>query len=158
MVADSGITCPACESSRIKVYESRPGDGVVIRRRKCLACETRFATEERATHIIRMMDSLTTNRGRPEAFPSDGHMRVLKAVASSASNPRQIALVTGISETQCRRLVSRLIQGKMLSAILGSLVEDAHPLTTILDITAQGAALLARSSPPPKCDDENLIR
>lgn len=88
------------------------------------------------------MNSLTTKLGRPEEFPSDGHVRVLRSIISGASNRSQISIATGISKTQCIRLVDRLIQAKMLSVILGGLVEDAHPLTAALDITEQGRCLL----------------
>jgi len=152
-MADKGITCPACEGAKTKVYDSRPGKDFVIRRRACLDCKTRFGTEERTTHIIRMMDSFTSTKGRPETFPSDGHIRALRAIASGASNRNQVALMTGISRQQVGRLVDRLVKAKLVDNIFGAYLEDAHPLTTVVQITSDGAAFLARSSRPIKCDD-----
>lgn len=150
---NDGILCPACGSARHKVHDSRAATESIIRRRTCLACETRFATEERVTHIIRMMDSITQARGRPEGFPTNSHIRVLLAIAAGASNKNQIALATNISATQVKRIVNRLVRAKMVSTILGSHVEDAHPLTTILDIAPAGAAFLAQSPRPKTCED-----
>lgn len=150
-----GILCPACESKSTKVYESRRGDAAVVRRRQCLECDTRFATEERVTHMIRLMDSHTVKRGREETFPSDLHIIALRAIASGAENRNQIALATGISKEHVKRVIGRLAQAKFVEQIHGALLDgDVHPLTTVVQITPGGAAFLARSSPPHKCDDE----
>ena len=43
---DQGICCPKCGSDYTKVKDSRPFFGTVKRRRVCLACGSRFTTEE----------------------------------------------------------------------------------------------------------------
>lgn len=41
-----GIRCPNCGSGRIQVKDSRPHTDGIRRRRRCMACEHRFATIE----------------------------------------------------------------------------------------------------------------
>lgn len=106
--------------------------------------------------MIRLMDSDTVSRGRRESFPSDLHILALRAIASGAENRRQVALALGVSPSgaEAGRLVDRLVKGRLVEEIFGAYVEGAHPLTTVVQITPEGAAFLARSSPPPKCDDD----
>ena len=40
------MDCPKCQSPSTKVYDSRPMDNGQRRRRKCLACNHRFTTNE----------------------------------------------------------------------------------------------------------------
>lgn len=42
----SGIVCPECGSTQNVVLDSRPADGRVRRRRKCVRCSGRFTTHE----------------------------------------------------------------------------------------------------------------
>lgn len=149
-----GIVCPACDSKNTKVYESRRGDNAVVRRRQCLECDTRFATEERVTHMIRLMDSFTVKRGREETFPSDLHILALRSIASGADNRSQVALAIGVTKQHSKRLVDRLVKAKLVDNIFGSAIEGQHPLTTVVQITPEGASFLARSSPPKRCDDD----
>lgn len=152
-----GILCPACESKNTKVYDSRPTDEAITRRRECLDCQTRFATEERVDRMIRLMDSVTVKRGREESFPSDLHIIALRAIASGAGNRNQVSMATGISKQHVKRLVDRLVKARFVEEILGAYLdgdEGVHPLTTVVQITSDGAAFLTKSGPPKKCDDD----
>ena len=44
------MTCPVC-GGRTIVYDSRPTDDIINRRRKCIDCEYRFSTVEVETDI-----------------------------------------------------------------------------------------------------------
>ena len=45
--ADYGrIACPNCGSTQSKVYDSRPHEGRVWRKRKCIKCDVRYVTQE----------------------------------------------------------------------------------------------------------------
>lgn len=41
-----GIQCPKCQSARMDVIDTRPGDECTVRRRKCRGCGHRFTTVE----------------------------------------------------------------------------------------------------------------
>lgn len=38
--------CPSCNSRKNQVYDSRPHDGTIKRRRRCLSCDERWSTFE----------------------------------------------------------------------------------------------------------------
>lgn len=41
-----GIQCPKCQSARMSVIDTRPGDESTVRRRECRGCGHRFTTVE----------------------------------------------------------------------------------------------------------------
>lgn len=45
-MGDSGIGCPICGHEESSVADSRPSDGYIRRRRKCLKCGGRYTTRE----------------------------------------------------------------------------------------------------------------
>lgn len=50
---NTGFTCPKCEVGKTAVRDSRQdGDGYVVRRRECRACDYRFTTKEAPTSAI----------------------------------------------------------------------------------------------------------
>lgn len=53
-----GLCCPKC-GERMKVYYSRPGDGLIKRRRVCLPCGYAETTHERPVGVPRLGDSST---------------------------------------------------------------------------------------------------
>lgn len=40
------MNCPKCGSDQVNVIDSRPKEGTVARRRKCLVCGYRYSTVE----------------------------------------------------------------------------------------------------------------
>lgn len=61
--------CPKCAGDS-RVYDCREQpDGSFVRRRRCVECETRFATIERLTHII-------SENSEPPQYIGDADARV----------------------------------------------------------------------------------
>ncbi len=71
------MRCPRCQR-RAEVYDSRPSDGRVWRRRKCTGCGFRFTTWEMG--VLKQRD------------------RALEALRAAGFTVREIAEIVGLSE------------------------------------------------------------
>lgn len=74
-----GLPCPACQSGRHEVKDSRPTHafgGAVRRRRACLACEHRFSTYELLPDHFLELFKLT------QPYELSRHLRAMKQNAA----------------------------------------------------------------------------
>lgn len=70
--------CPNCQSTDLKVIDSRPVENAIRRRRECLNCHTRFTTFER---IEDMPLRVIKRDGRREEF---SHSKLLRGLVRSS--------------------------------------------------------------------------
>jgi transcriptional regulator NrdR family protein len=61
------IKCPKCKHPKSDVYDSRPKEDGIRRRRTCQKCEHRFSTQEKV--FVSVKASTTIERAKPPSRP-----------------------------------------------------------------------------------------
>lgn len=59
LIGGMSIKCPKCQHTKSDVYDSRPRDDGIRRRRTCQKCKTRFSTQEKVFVSVKASPTLT---------------------------------------------------------------------------------------------------
>ena len=112
------MNCPSCGKQESKVIDSRSVDEGVRRRRKCLACNTRFTTYER----VQPHDIFVIKKdGRREEFSRDKLLLGIRKACEKRPLP------TGAIDKLVDAIEAELYKGgkrEILSSYIGDLVME----------------------------------
>ncbi len=89
----------------------------------------------------------------------DVDLSILKMIACGASSVEDVARSLSMDKNKVSKIIDRLSRNNVLICSYSLDVQTSeNPLSLVIKLTPKGAAVLARSSPPESCNNENNIR